>query len=111
MYKKAALDVAMGIVAFIPVVGWIISGTYLILDISGVFVDWGKPSGMSMSENSLRNKMLFDQKYGFLMKDMDFEIEYKPSLQEEKQYFLEERTVKQDNLRVAKRKMIFDNRY
>ncbi|WP_289064227.1 hypothetical protein [uncultured Zobellia sp.] len=64
-----------------------------------------------MSENSLRNKMLFDQKYGFLLKDMNFEIEYQPTMEEEKKYYLEERTVKRDNLQVERIKMIFDTRY
>ena len=111
MYKKAALDITMGIVAFIPVIGWAIAGTYFILDISGAFGDWGQASGMSMSENSLRNKMLFDQKYGFLMKDMNFEIEYQPTMEEEKKYYLEERTVKQDNTGVARKKVLFEKFY
>lgn len=65
--------------------------TNFILDVYGAlfdFGDWGQPSGMSMSENSLRSKMVFDQKYGMLMKDMDFEVEYQPSSEEEKNIFL-----------------------
>ncbi|WP_282057127.1 hypothetical protein, partial [Maribacter luteus] len=107
VYAKATVDIVIGAIGvWGGPVGWVISGTYLILDISGVFGDWGKPSGMSMSENSLRNKMLFDQKYGFLMKDMNFEIEYQPTMEEEKKYYLEERTVKQDNTGVARKKVL-----
>ena len=55
--------------------------------------------------------MLFDQKYGFLMKDMNFEIECQPTMEEEEMYYLEERTVKQDNTGVARKKVLFEKFY
>ena len=44
VYFKSGLDITMSVVAFIPVVGWVISGTYFIADAFGAFGDWGEPT-------------------------------------------------------------------
>ncbi|WP_062060768.1 hypothetical protein [Aquimarina longa] len=47
---KNALDITMGVIAFVPGFGWAISGTYFLMSMGGVFGDWGQPSGYTPNE-------------------------------------------------------------
>ncbi|WP_282057284.1 hypothetical protein [Maribacter luteus] len=107
--KNAALDVTMGIVAFIPVVGWVISGTYLILDISGVFGEWGVPSGISQSEFEAFQKRQIEHKYGDRLRSLRFEMECSPTIESSfSKSYMEQIEVKIDNTRVALPKIILE---
>lgn len=58
VYAKSALDVTMGVIAFVPYVGWAIAGTYFILDVSGAFGDWEQASGMTVEEKKAHDEVL-----------------------------------------------------
>ena len=108
---KATVDIVIGAIGvWGGPIGWAIAGTYFILDVSGAFGDWGQPSGLSTEENRLRLQQNFNNRYGSFIKraEIDFEMECVPSLEDSKQYYLEEREVKIDNLKVNRRKIIFD---
>ncbi|MGB5436710.1 MAG: hypothetical protein WBM98_12530 [Maribacter sp.] len=104
VYQKAALDVTMGIIAFIPGVGWAISGTYFIADAFGAFGDWGKPSGISQEAYDMKLRQEFMVLYGNRLKSLTFEVDYEPPLEYNiPDFYREEVEVKIDNTYVAPR--------
>ena len=109
VYTKAVVDVAIGYIGLAGgPVGWIIAGTYFILDSSGAFGDWGRPSGISQNHYNwyLRNKV--QQEYGAHLQSLKFDLDYvAPIEHQQKEMYLEERMSKRDNTNVALPKILF----
>ncbi|MGB7393587.1 MAG: hypothetical protein WA913_04255 [Pricia sp.] len=107
---KAAVDIFIGAVGvWGGPIGWAISGTYFVLDVSGAFGDWGRPTGLSRYhyEQNIRKSVL--QNYGFQIRSLEFEIDYiTPVEKSQRAHFLEERAVKRDNTNVVLPKLIFE---
>ncbi len=111
VYTKAAVDIAIGYIGLAGgPIGWIVAGTYFILDVSGAFGDWGEPSGISQHQHEQNLLRDIKSKYRQRMKSLHFEIDFKPSLERQVQeMYIEERTIKRDNTRVDMPKILFKN--
>ncbi|MDO6810998.1 hypothetical protein Q4603_20425 [Zobellia galactanivorans] len=102
VYFKSGLDITMSVVAFIPVVGWAISGTYFIADAFGAFGDFGQPSGISQEEYNKNALQEIKVMHGKGIKSLKFQIDYVPPVENEIiDLYREERQVKIDNTYVA----------
>ncbi|WP_158975050.1 hypothetical protein [Cellulophaga sp. L1A9] len=96
---KASIDITMGLIGFYGgPIGWLVSGTYFILDISGAFGDWGKPSGIR-SDGVPYNFNQFEYDH-----EIEFNIEFVKEIQEKK--LLEMRNVKIDKTSVVKPRIL-----
>ena len=102
VYVKNALDVTMGIVAFIPVYGWAISGTYFLLDAGGAFGNFGQASGFSVDEanamHTQRQKLAKNK-----LEDVIFEFDLEPTAQQQIYKMKEQQIHAQDHTYVAPR--------
>ena len=109
VYTKATVDIVIGAIGvWGGPIGWVVAGTYFILDVSGALGDWGQPSGISQSEYDYNLTREIRQKYGHRMRLLEFDCEYiHPKEHQIKEMYLEERTVKRDNTRVAMPKILF----
>lgn len=74
---KNTLDITMGFIAFIPGLGWAVSGTYFLMDLGGAFGNWGQASGFSRAQVDswiARDKAQLQKQFC----ELDFEIDYHP---------------------------------
>ncbi|WP_282057294.1 hypothetical protein, partial [Maribacter luteus] len=83
VYFKSGLDITMSVVAFIPVVGWVISGTYFIADAFGAFGDFGQASGISQEEYNKKALQDIKVMHGNGIKSLKFQIDYVPPVENE----------------------------
>lgn len=107
---KASIDITMAVIGtFGGPVGWIVSGSYFILDISGAFGDYGKPSGvrsdgvpyntnqMGADNSEASNQYRIPSSY-----EINFDVEYEPTIEQNQQMYLREHhEVKVDNTYVV----------
>ena len=109
VYKKAIVDIAIGYIGLVGgPVGWIIAGTYFILDASGTFGDWGRSKGISQNQfnQHLANKV--QNAFGTHIHSLKFEVDFvNPYELQQTEMYLEERTVKKDKVSLALPKIIW----
>ncbi len=106
---KATVDVAITLIgAYGGPVGWVIAGTYFILNVSGAFGDWGTPSGISNAEFYKNRFKRFKEKNEERFRAIRFNLEYTPSIEElQENYYIEERTFKKDKLNVRTPRVLY----
>ncbi|WP_108868690.1 hypothetical protein [Aquimarina aquimarini] len=106
---KNAVDIVMGITAFISGYGWAISGTYFLMDANDEFGDWGKPSGYSTQQASTWAR----EREQWAKEDfhtMDFELDYDPPAEQMRTDMIREiREFKRDKTYVQP-KMIYQSK-
>ena len=106
---KATVDIFIGAVGFWGgPVGWAIAGTYFLLDSTGAFGSWGKPSGISRWQHEQNLLQEIRANHGYDLQSLQFEIDYLPPIeQQQRDMFKEEREVKRDNTSVSTPKILY----
>lgn len=106
---KATFDIAIGVIGAVGgPVGWVIAGTYFILDVSGAFGDWGQPSGISQDDYNEFLRKKIQQESGDYINSLKFEVDFVAPLEKSQNNFnIKERSIQIDNTKVALPKIIF----
>ncbi|QLG45102.1 hypothetical protein [Costertonia aggregata] len=111
VYAKATVDVVIGMIGtFGGPVGWVVAGSYFILDVSGAFGTWGEPAGMTSEQFSRQWHEKYDpirNNFGERPAGLDFEMEYCTPMEQRNQEAQLERLMQRDKTRVATPKRIF----
>lgn len=102
VYLRNGLDVVMGVVAFIPVWGWAVSGTYFLLMSETELGDLGQMSGFTTAEA----QAMHNRRQEFATKKLTnviLEFDIEPSDKEKQVEIYEQQRKVQDNTYVAPR--------
>ena len=110
VFLKNTLDITFSVIAFVPGVGWAISATYFLTDVSGGFGNWGQASGYSAEQiqTILAERTARDRE---LLSEMNFNIPYiAPIEQKASESRREMRRFARDKMYVIPRP-VFEHRY
>jgi len=103
VYVKNSVDIIMSAVAFIPYVGWAISGTYFLMDAEDAFGNYS-PSGFTTTQAQAmhnRRQQLAREKLDDVIFEFEFDFEPTPEM---KAYEMKEQQLKvRDHTYVAPR--------
>ncbi|WP_010522943.1 hypothetical protein [Aquimarina agarivorans] len=104
VYIRNGIDIIISVIAFVPIYGWVISGTYFLVMSESELGDLGQASGFTTAEavemhlNRINNGRL-------KLDDVIFEYEMNMAVPETKKHFREQRIVQRDNTYIESKKL------